>query len=226
MIAQIDWIISYRPEWLGVVGILFGIWLLLYGSILSDEVLKSVPKNVITVSVVVVPFLIPWIITKTVVFSTPFLLIGSWIEGIAAVRFYSKVYEFFRKDKNSNFLNKRKKYLILVLVTGISIWAVVTSFLLLSFYGYVQYDARGQIIIIWTVISFITSLLGITWKLYPEKETINKFRYAGLVLIVASSAIANQGSIRINVVVFLLTEFVYVMGYLFGITVLIKEIIK
>lgn len=227
MILQASWFIDYVPPWLAPSLIISGILAILWFEEfrLSYEVGNyRLESNFwfFLITVASIPVLYPWYLAQTDLFMFAFVIGGRWLEGVAGVRFLQKV-EYLLVEHELSFgksLRERAVYMALsffvVIVSG---WTAVYILARGPIVQSVAYD----ILLVWTLMTFITSALGVIWKVWSIKDTLPFSLLVGITICFAGVEIYNYTFLLNEILAFLLGSISYSLAYVVALTLWLRQ---
>ncbi len=198
---QIDWLLPTIPPSIGTLLTIFGMLIMLYAhirettSILSKRsnnkfsvplqnegrvaIVLSIGFFFLTIGVLRRYNLIP-------VYIALLYVVGSMIEGVGQVRFLRKIHSFLRGQGAGGGILRNLKYKLLsafVVLLGGTI--AIQLFFSAPTYG----SAIPQVALIWTLMTFILTVIGLSHRVLPLKTELPSGMAIGYVVAVAGSEV-------------------------------------
>lgn len=221
----LNWILDSVPGWLGPTSVVVGL-LLCSLSLLrqsKQELISDVvsPKDYFLLSLAGVTFI--WAVTNLLqvpaffvryatVYTALFIFASRWIEGAGAVLLYQKVSYVVsnRSLPETSLREKMAKRLTLLLLAVILIYAGIGALIFTA----LSLPLAEIFLVVWTVATFLTSLLGLSWKVSTVSQGLPKALLWGTLLILAGSEVVNLATTSAEIRVFIAGGLGYTLGYL------------
>lgn len=229
--APIEWVIDYEPPWLGPAVILIGLGLFITG---YARKYSTWPLRLWVFSMFGGGFgILPWVMSYPTIFASCLTFLGSWFGGVATMRAFLKIVHYGRKAREGirawrhgepSKTGKRdvvetlsRKVALRISFQAVTLLCILLSVwvvMLLATYGEVTLVTIGtNVILLWTLLTLITSLSGILWRFWSVRQSIPGFILFGLALIIAGAEIYNVQLIQTEIALFFISKGVYVTGY-------------
>jgi hypothetical protein len=229
----IDWILDYEPAWLGPAIVLLGVLIFIFGYAFHYSLWPL--RLWIWAGGLAMFMILPWAVSYNTVFAALLTSLGSWFGGVGAVRLLLKIrwlggkarvklgsLASSRKMSNGSggsLLNTVTKKFILIfsfqLLTLLGILLSIWIVLFLSAYGETTIATlSNDIIILWTLVTLVTSLSGILWRFWSIEDTLPFSIMAGLVLMIAGSEVYNLQLAQSEIALFFISKAVFMFGYI------------
>lgn len=228
-----DWILDYEPAWLGPAIVLLGVLIFIFGYAFHYSLWPL--RLWVWVGGVAIFIILPWAVSYNTVFAALLTSLGSWFGGVGAVRLLLKIRWLGGKARgklgspvsgqktsdgsSGSLLNTVTKKLALIflfqLLTLLGILLSIWIVLFLSVYGETTIATlSNDIIILWTLVTLVTSLSGVLWRFWSIKDTLPFSIMIGLVLMIAGSEVYNLQLIQSEIALFFISKAVFILGYI------------
>lgn len=214
ILVQLSWIFDFAPGWLGPLCMFVGSFLLLTPSTvqtvskLYDEAAYASTSDARQQVVAMLGLIgfglitLPAFFDNLSVFGIGFFLIGRWIEGLGASKIVWRIGLWLFSDGSFQKPHGGSSviyYLLLVFVVLAGIGVVVLILALLTAGEISGSAAQTRILVVWTLTTFVTSVLGCSYKLWggslgndsPYPETYVPVMLIGAILAISGAEIYN-----------------------------------
>jgi len=228
----LELLIEFMPGWLGPTVIVLGLFVCSIGLFRSglDQLFTGVSSNFEYVVPALAGIVYVWgmtnllalpgfVIRHPTTYAILFAFSAKWIEGVSAVIIYpklayavnnfSEVVKTQSMPSQTSLTQKLLRRLILFFFSMMAFYAFIGALL----YGSgLSIPAGNVLIVIWTVLTFVVSLLGLFWKV----STIQLPAYLlyGTVLMLSGAEVVNLSSIGGDMSVYLAGGAGYALGYI------------
>ncbi|MFC6973848.1 hypothetical protein ACFQL1_02875 [Halomicroarcula sp. GCM10025709] len=159
-----------------------------------------------------------FVIRHPTTFAVLFAFGAKWIEGVAAVIIFpklayiatnfSEVWETKSTPSQTTLTQKLVRRLILFLFAILAFYAFVGALL---FVNGISIPGGQLLVVVWTVLTFLISLLGLFWKV--SSIDLPAYLLYGTVLILSGAEVVNLSSIGGDITVYLAGGIGYTLGY-------------
>lgn len=176
MKLQVSWLVDYTPPWLGPSMLFFGVVLCAISGVTTvlSETTSDVRSSKISLGrfqAGMVGFIIgltlaylPFYFRHSSNWALIFFLWGRWLEGIAAPRFLIKIAGYLSGSSNSSsgissVSSRATYYFVLLFILILAGWGTILAI----FVGPFSSSLIRDILVIWTILTFSVSALGVFW---------------------------------------------------------------
>lgn len=244
MLLQVDWLIDYEPAWLGPVIMILGLLLIIswYINYISGEHAMLTAVGLITLLCAV-----PWMVQNRQIIVVVLSIVGSWFQGVGVVRGYLKLTHYFRvfrkkigsrlfgygdnqidtksKKRNKNGQSGMKSAIEWLVFQLLGLLAVIMSiWILLGLTiasDFAIQSLTNDVIITWTLLTTFGAVLGLGWRFWSVRESFPSVVLLGVIFLASGAEIYNIRTLGGEVIVFLISRFVFFLGFLAAVSVLV-----
>lgn len=230
-VMQLSWVFNHEPPWLGPAVMTVGVLVFGYGY--ANSISRSGFQTWAIGGGILGLFVLPWYVSQTGLFAAAFYLLGKWFSGIGAVRFYQKVQKVVykrrmtmngtavvtqeRRDGRGHlwrtitlfFGFKLAIFLVVLVGTGIALY-------LLAF-GPLVVTVAYELLVVWTLVTLLISILGLTWKFWSLRGELPVTVTGGIIILISGAQIYNYRLLVTDITLFIAGEVVYTLAYVLAV---------
>ena len=211
--------LDYVPTWFSPALMIGGFYLLFVGH--SSDLWKDNFRIIRPFGVFLVSFGICLIGISLYIRNAWWLTVmltsfSRWIEGVAAVKTYRKIASLIRGydvSSESKFVGRIRFHVVILFLLVVGGWAIIA----LLVYGPIQFTRGYFVALVWTLLTVIISLIGMSWKFWSIRNAKSSSTLLGFLLITAGAEIYNYSSLFLDFSSFTISNISYSMGYWFAI---------
>lgn len=227
----VEWIIEFVPGWLGPTVIVIGLFVCSIGLFRNglDTLFTGVESNFEYIVPALAGLVYVWAMTNVLAlpgffirhpttFAVLFTFGAKWIEGVSAVIIFpklayivansSEVWETKSLPGQTTLTQKLRRRLVLFLFAMMAFYSFIGALL---FESGLSISGGQLLVVVWTVLTFLISLLGLFWKV--SWIDLPPYLLYGTVLILSGAEVVNLSSIGGDIAVYLAGGIGYTLGY-------------
>lgn len=229
---QVGWLVDFVPPWLSTAAILTGLTVVfvhLYAEIFrAFDIPSTGALGYVTnagsalflgVAFAALVGVVPWYLAGNWVLVGVLGFLGQWTQGVSAVRFIQKLLTVLTERRFPGSVRRRIGFSLLsFLVVVLLAWGVIYALVFTGTLGSPTY----ALVLFWTLVVFVTSLLGLLWRVRGAYGSVPTLLLVGVVLMIAGASVHNFTFLT-SIRLLLLGNVGYVSGYAAACAVWLRE---
>ena len=232
MILQVSWFIEFVPRWFSIILIMAGFTLgvagftpMSSGTILSEvDSIKSLLAFMlllIGLNLYIYGFINQFPNLQVIAI----LALAKYIEGISAAQLIRKIEAVARTGSlsaaSTGGIKRRIISRLLTVLVGLIIFIIIVG---IAIWGPVEFEFDYTVRLIWTLVTVVSSVLGLSAKYWKVTGQTNLFLFFGSLLMITGAEIYNMSSIQMDVITYIIGNIVYFSAYLISMYIFWKGI--